>query len=591
MLFLLALSACDDTNTTQDTASLGLEDSCPQECPDSELQTFYVDADGDGLGDDGWTIEAYTQPDNTVTAGGDCDDLDPEVGSATDLFADADGDGFGDATATSRACPGEGWVEDDCDDTDAAVFPGSGTPDDPDAGVDADCDGDVACEDANCDGVLDLVLGGEATYSTGDCSADLLFFGDGGDYSDVTPGEIGDGCTWASASADLDQDGYEDLVSVIRGQGTEPLEGMDLISWGGTAGWRDADQTELATIGAVGVLIEDLNADGWEDLTFIESSSEGYADFNQSSTIYWNSSGGFTSSTDLSTYGAWDMATGDLDGDGYTDLVVCNAASDFDGYFTLELDSFILWGSSGGYSDADRAELPTLSCRGVAIADLDQDGLDDVIFANSNSNSNSSYQVDSVIYWNSADGFDAADSTGLPTMWSYDVAVGDFNGDGWDDLGFSSGVASDYSDGIYSEEPTLVYWNHNGTFDTEDVAELDGDVSYALMATDLDNDGFDELIVPALNSHIGQETTSRVYWGGTAGFTHSDELPTSSPGSVTVGDQDADGHPEILFPAVYSEHGAQIYWGSDYGYHAEDSTELSDTNSVAAPLIVGDSSW
>ncbi len=617
MLVLLALLACGSTTEPTDTGSVDTDD-CEEECPEEDQQTFYLDADGDGYGDDDNPVVACTQPDFAVTQGGDCDDLDAsvspdaseicneldddcdgdideEASDASTWYADTDGDGFGDATSSIEACPGEdGWVEDgtDCDDTDAAIYPGADSaesPDDPDGGVDGNCDGEIVCEDGNCDGLLDLVINGEAYYDE-DCGADLVYYGDGGDYSELSPSTLDNGCTRAHAIADLDQDGYADLVSVIRGDGTEPMDGLSVIYWGTGSGWTSANSTELETVGAVGVLIEDLDGDGWEDLSFTEASAQGYDDFDQSSTIYWNSSGSFTTSTDLSTHGAWDTAAADLNGDGYTDLVVCNSAADSGGSHTLEIDSFIFWGSASGYSDSDREGLPTLSCRGVAIADLDQDGMDDLIFANSHSNSSST--VDSVIYWNSSSGFDASDSTELLTSWTYDVVVGDFNGDGWDDLGFSSGFTDDYSDGIFWEHPTYVYWNSSGAFDPSDLTELEGDVSYGVEAADLDKDGMDELIVPAVFSSDGTETTSRVYWGGEEGFTHSDELPTFGPAGVTVGDLDADGYPELLFAATTStELAAQIFWGSSYGYHPEDLTEVGDSPSFAAPLIVGDSSW
>jgi hypothetical protein len=617
MLFTLALLACADTGPDQDSAALS-DSGGDCECPPEELQTFWLDADGDGYGDDDSPVEACEQPADTSTQGGDCDDLDASVSpegsevcngvdedcdgdidedasDALSWYADADGDGFGDPDSGVLGCEaGSGEVEDssDCDDTDALVFPGSSTPDDPASGLDGDCDGEVACLDANCDGLPDLVLGGEAVNSVGDCGADFVYFGDGGDYSGTSPDELDNDCTWQQASADLNQDGYPELISVIRSQGVEPMEANSKVYWGSASGWTSGDSRDLPTTGASGLIVQDLNDDGWLDLGFSESGTGGYSGFAASSTVYWGSSAGFGGSTDLSTYGAWEAAAGDLDSDGYVDLVYCNSADDsgdFTGGFSLEIPSYIFWGSSGGYSDSDKTELPTLSCRGVAIADLDQDGLEDLVFANSYSNT--TYIVDSVIYWNSASGFDEANTTGLPTSWSYDVVVGDWNGDGWEDLAFASGASSDTSGGSFWSEPSYVYWNQGGTFDPADVTALNGDVSFELASADLDGDGYDELVVPALWSDAGTDTTSRVYWGGADGFASTDLLSTYGPGAVSIGDLDADGHPELLFPAPNAEVGAQIFWGSSRGYDDLRSTEVGDAASVAGPLIVGDSSW
>jgi hypothetical protein len=77
-------------------------------------------------------------------------------------FTDADGDGFGDPETGSVRCPADGLVEvgTDCDDTNAAAFPGA-TPVCDDS-TDDDCDGAI---DANeVDGDAD-----GATACTGDC--------------------------------------------------------------------------------------------------------------------------------------------------------------------------------------------------------------------------------------------------------------------------------------------------------------------------------------------------------------------------------------------------------------------------------------
>jgi hypothetical protein len=41
--------------------------------------TFFVDADGDGFGDDALTVADCEAPDGTVDVGGDCDDADPAI--------------------------------------------------------------------------------------------------------------------------------------------------------------------------------------------------------------------------------------------------------------------------------------------------------------------------------------------------------------------------------------------------------------------------------------------------------------------------------------------------------------------------------
>mgnify|MGYP002629992894 CR=1 FL=1 len=593
MLLTLALIACDG-GPTKDSSGLGVdsgEDTAQPvdcDCAVEDLQTFYLDADGDGHGDPDTPVEACEQPDYAVTTADDCDDLDPDSWEPATWYVDADGDGFGDAGLSTEACEQpSGHVADasDCDDTDGSVFPGSAALDDPATGQDGDCDGRVACSDADCDGQVDLVLGVYWTSAGGYCGDDQIFYGDGSDYSGIAAATLTNDCSWWQASADLDQDGYVDLVTVVTTDDTMPRETNSHIYWGGASGFTDGDRSDLATTGPVRVLIEDLDLDGHEDLFFSEASSYGNAGYSQDSTIYWGD--GFTSSTDLPTFGAWDAEAGDLDRDGYTDLVVCNYYDDSSAARWYEVPSAIFWGSSGGYSSADVTSLPTAGCRDLAIVDLDQDGLDDLVFANSQDNTGA-WQIDSTIYWNTATGFSSAETTSLPTSWTHGLAVGDFDGDGWPDLAFGSF----YGDLGY-DHPAYVYWNSGGTFASSDVTELEGHASYGLEAADLDGDGADELIVPgAWSDSDGQSTTSRVHWGGAHGFCGTDELPTDAPGQVSVGDLDADGLPELLFPAPYGGGASTIFWGTTGGYSASDSSELGGAEgSWAAPLILGDAAW
>ncbi len=129
--------------------------------------TWYRDADGDGFGDAGQTLDACVQPAGYVANGGDCndadaanfpgnqevcdgkdndcdalaDDADPSTTGEPTWYRDADGDGFGDAGQTLDACSepaGHVANDDDCDDADAANFPGNAEVCD---GKDNDCDG------------------------------------------------------------------------------------------------------------------------------------------------------------------------------------------------------------------------------------------------------------------------------------------------------------------------------------------------------------------------------------------------------------------------------------------------------------------
>ena len=153
----------------------GLDNDCNGPVDDGTTgdATWYQDSDGDQYGAPGVTLFACSQPLGYVLAGGDCADGDADVNpgeaelcdgvdndcdggidldalDATRWYADADVDLHGDATVSVMAClqpAGHVAVGDDCDDAQAAAWPGNFETCD---AVDNDCNGlvDDAASDA-----------------------------------------------------------------------------------------------------------------------------------------------------------------------------------------------------------------------------------------------------------------------------------------------------------------------------------------------------------------------------------------------------------------------------------------------------------
>ena len=158
-MLLLVLFACDNTAVPSDTGEL------TGDTGDCEQSLFYLDADGDGFGDDDTLDSACLPPQGSVSIGGDCDDasvdaypggwelcdgLDQDCDDVVDedaldsatWYLDADGDGWGDPESGEEGLcesPGADRVlqGQDCDDTDPAVHPDAIEICD---GVDNDCE-------------------------------------------------------------------------------------------------------------------------------------------------------------------------------------------------------------------------------------------------------------------------------------------------------------------------------------------------------------------------------------------------------------------------------------------------------------------
>ncbi len=150
----------------------GKDDNCNGQVDEGTKSTFYKDNDADGYGTPNDKLDACQAPDGYVAAGTDCNDFNGSIhpnaaelcndidddcdGIADDglpksnLYADNDGDGHGatGAVAWPKCLPEDGelpagyaLIKDDCDDSDATVFPGAALL----------CDG----KDNNCDGTVD----------------------------------------------------------------------------------------------------------------------------------------------------------------------------------------------------------------------------------------------------------------------------------------------------------------------------------------------------------------------------------------------------------------------------------------------------
>ena len=205
---------CDDTvaaiSPDADEVCDGIDNDCDDEVDEGLLTTYYMDADRDGHGDPDAATEACTRPARHVESSDDCNDGDRAIrpgaeefcdgidndcdgelddGAPTSTFyADADGDGRGDPDSSVEACVApEGYVEssDDCDDTQATVYPLS----------------EELCDelDNNCNGIVD-----EGVTTTFFMDTDDDGFGDSD--SPVESCEIPEGAVENSADCDDDDD-------------------------------------------------------------------------------------------------------------------------------------------------------------------------------------------------------------------------------------------------------------------------------------------------------------------------------------------------------------------------------------------------
>lgn len=505
-------------------------------------------------------------------------------------IADNDGDGFGKQYSACTMPAGQTIVlrGGDCHDDNPIAFPGSTSIEIPKDGIDTDCDGNDFCTDLNCDGLPDVAV---PSHHDGDymvSQSARLLSGTGGWSLDPKPLDMSG--TLGVAVFDFNDDGYPDIVhasySAAVGVNTDSF-----VYWGPKH--EQATRTALPTHGAHWACVGDLDNNGYTDIVFANN-TDGSNDTD--SYIYWNRAGAFSPIDRLAlpTRGAVHCSVDDLDGDGHPDIVFSNYAST-PGY---AVDSYIYWGdAAGAYSPSRRMNLPTMASYSHTIADLNGDGRKDVVFW-SHYDGVDYDTSENYIYWNRAGGFASIDRTAFQSFGGFQGAVADLNGDGHMEV-----IATGYYTGVWTTAaPTYVYWgNAANTYDATNRTTLTVTGALNVVVDDINADGHLDLLVSA---HYDGDSLapSAIFWGTAAG-TYSDTNRLNLPGyqptfGAGVVDFNHDGFKDVLLPGYHNNMtGAdltpwanqaftRIYWGSATGLAAS-SFDQWPTRGAWSAAIVG----
>ena len=305
------------------------------------------------------------------------------------------------------------------------------------------------------------------------------------------------------------------------------------------------------------VSVGDLNADGHLDIVLVKGRHWPLVD----PVLLGNGDGTFQPPYPVSDVAdrSYSGLMVDLDGDGDLDLVVSNDLPDPK---VTHLND-----GAGRFTRGAEFGRPEWSTRYVSTADLDRDGLPDVVLANR-------YGADRgpshICFGVEGGGFaDAcvAFAEGSATT----ITPADVNGDGWVDLVMP---ARDLGQ-------SRVYLNDGaGAFtDGRTFGPADAAIRSA-RAADLDGDGFLDLAV------IDERTGPAVFMGG-PGVTFGDAAPLGDvdarPYAIAVHDVDEDGRPDIVVGYV----GARpvVYFNDPSGFTA---VPFGDADGAAYGFAFGD---
>jgi hypothetical protein len=377
--------------------------------------------------------------------------------------------------------------------------------------------GPVSCRaaDLDADGHQDLVLVNRTSGSYVNIDS-LIYWGNSPSrYSAAAvtrlPRESKPGPSYA-AITDLDHNGWVDIVFPTG-----------RIFHGGPTGFSVNRITDLEIKSGGGVTTADLNRDGYLDLIY----STGFGRKGETPArgqILWGAAAGYSiqHATELTLDIAFSHApnVADLDRDGFLDLVFADCDSVRTRIFR--------GGPSGTYTSANATTLEIQSASCAEFADLNADGWLDMILGGAyDADRKGRPSQRAALVWGGREGFSHERVKWLESYSANEQAVADLNRDGHLDI-----VMTNYHAGHTRSVPAFIYWGaEGGRYDESRRTSLSSLSSSALGVADFNRDGWFDLLIMNHQDQGDHNIGSHLYWGGAAGYSieQRDWIPTFGP--------------------------------------------------------------
>lgn len=310
------------------------------------------------------------------------------------------------------------------------------------------------------------------------------------------------------------------------------------------------------------IRVWDVNNDGNIDLFF--GNSHDLVEY-EPTRVYFQKNGKPSPDTllKLPTLHSASQCVADLNGDGYTDVILLNYMWTPDPVFK----SFIYWGGPEGLTPKYRTSIPTFNAKQAFAEDLNGDGLKEIIVINHGRERLDLKGSSISIYWQSQPGLfpiEHREDIVVPSLGLADMA--DINGDGFPDLVFQGKPAKD----SFTSAAIPILKAIGSSKDAANVFLLAGKKGgfepMQPLAITGDRSGNPHLLKINGAYHLAmltKETIDLYPFSGLAVTKPKKIKMTSEQRQVAVADLNADGRDDLICVGAGS---IQILWGSNSGY-------------------------